>query len=327
MTRALFFAAALAAGVPASAQTRVVTLNAADEVGTPILSRDGDRIAARVGKNRVAVWSVPDSKLLQDLAFADRPLSLIFGRDDQIVVALADGTIEVRAIGSGIAVRRINAPVRQSVLALSGNGRLLASAGGTGQIHLWDESGRLLHSFGHAFGNVTSLAFSPDGAQLASAGLDTDVHFWDVATGKQRASLHDRVLATFSVAFTANGKHLVIGGANGEIEVVDVQTASIARRFPSQQWAVVEVVLSPDGRSIGAAYMNIDSMALPAPLAVWDLASGRIVRRVTPQGVAAASSGFNPTGQFLYTTTKGEELSVWVLPDSTSPSSAPAPRR
>ena len=106
MRRLLFFIVALvAASTPALAQTRVVTLKAADEVGAPILSPSGDRIAARVGKDRVAVWSLPDGKQLQDLKLPERPLSMLFAQGDQMIVALADGGIEVRAIATGAVVR------------------------------------------------------------------------------------------------------------------------------------------------------------------------------------------------------------------------------
>jgi hypothetical protein len=70
---------AIAALMPALAQTRVVTLKAADEVVAAILSPRGDRIAAAVGKDRVAVWSLPDDKLLQELRFPQRTISALLG--------------------------------------------------------------------------------------------------------------------------------------------------------------------------------------------------------------------------------------------------------
>ena len=316
MSRALFVLMALAASMPAVAQTRVVTLKAADEVVAAILSPRGDRIAAAVGKDRVAVWSLPDGKLLQELKFPQRTISALFAPSDQIIVALADGAIEVRAIATGAAVRRIEAGVRQSVLAVSADGRLLASSDRE-QIRLWDSSGKLLRTFSHEFGSMSTLAFSPDGTLLASAGLDANVHVWDVSTGQQKASVRDQLVSTFAMSFTADSRHLVIGGA---IEIVDVQTASIARRFRAEKYAVSSISLSPDGRSVGAAYFDVDGMARPAPLVVWEFASGRVVRRVTPPGAAAMVAGFSTEGRLLYATAKGHELDVWVLPGSGAPS-------
>ena len=127
MTRTLFVLMALALSMPALAQTPVVTLKAADEVAAAILSPRGDRIAAAVGKDRIAVWSLPDGKLLQELKFPARTTAALFAPSDQIIVALADGAIEVRAIATGAEVRRMEADVRQSGLAVSADGRLLAS--------------------------------------------------------------------------------------------------------------------------------------------------------------------------------------------------------
>jgi tricorn protease-like protein len=320
MSRPLFFIVALAASLPALAQTRVVSLKAADEVVGAILSPQGDMIAAAVGKDRIAIWSLPDGKLRQDVKFPQRTTSMLFAPADQIIVALADGAIEVRAIATGAAVRRMEAGDRQPVLAVSADGRLLASSG-TEQIRVWDSSGKLLRTFGHEFGSMASLAFSPDGTLLASAGYDANVHFWDVSTGRQKASVRDQLVATFAMAFTSDGKNLVIGGANGAIEIVDVQAASIARRFRAEKHAVSNISLSPDGRSIGAAYFDTDGMARPAPLAVWELASGRLVRRVTPPGPTAIATGFTADGRLLYAMSKGPELNVWTFPGSSSSSS------
>ena len=317
MSRAFFFVVALAASLPAFAQTRVVSLNAAADIGATTLSPRGDRIAAAVGKDRVAIWSLPDGKLLQDMQFPQRPVSVLFAEPGQVIVALANGAIEVRTIASGAAVRRMDASVAQSVLVVSADGRLLASSGSE-HIRLWDVSGKLLRTFGHEFGDVASLAFSPDGTLLASAGYDANVYFWDVSTGQRKSSLRDQVLSTFSVMFTPDGKNLVIGGANGAVEVADVQTASIARRLPADTHAVVNVSVSPDGRSIGASYIDVDGMSRPAPVAVWELASGRVVQRAVPPGPPAMVVGFSSDGRLLYATAKGQELEVWALPSSSA---------
>jgi len=312
MSRVLFVFVALAASMPAWAQTPVVTLKAADQIGAAVLSPRGDRIAAAVGKDRVAVWSLPDGKLLRELTFPERPIAALFAPSDQIIIALAGGVIEFRSIATGEAVRRIEAGVRQSVLAVSADGRLLATSQ-MAEIRLWDASGKLLRTVSHELGATATLAFSPDGTLLASAGYDANVHFWDVSTGQRKASVRDQVLASFAISFTADGRNLIIGGASGAIEIADVQTGAIARRLRTEKHAVSSLSLSADGRSIGATYFDVDGMARPAPLVVWELASGRVVNRVTPPGAPPMTAGFAADGRLLYATAKGQEMTVWVL--------------
>jgi hypothetical protein len=81
-----------------------------------------------------------------------------------------------------------NHPADVTALALSPDGRVLASADRDGGQHFWDlASGKeLRRATGHQ-GYVTALAFSPDGKVLASSSTDTTLLLWDVADLARRA--------------------------------------------------------------------------------------------------------------------------------------------
>jgi WD40 repeat protein len=321
LSRLLFVSVGLAIAVPAAAQTRIASVKAAGEIVEAALSSRGERIAARVGRDRIVIWSVPDAAQLQDLQLPAPTAALLFDPAGNLIVALADGAIEVRDAASGRVSRRMEAGARQSVLAVSPDGRLLASSG-MEVIRLWDSSGTLLRTFGHAFGNLASLSFSPDATTLVSSGFDTDVHLWDVATGQQKASMRDRLLATFSTAFSGDGKNLVIGGAAGAIEIVDPRTASAVRKLRVEKYAVGQVSVSPDGRSVAAIYFDTAGMSRPAPLSVLDLASGRVLRRVQLPDGPAYTAGFAADGRLLYVTVRKQELTLWAASGGqTTPSS------
>jgi WD40 repeat protein/serine/threonine protein kinase len=100
----------------------------------------------------------------------------------------------------------------------------LATAGGDGEVILWDSlTGKIVNEMrGH--GNfVKSLAFTPDGTRLASGGEDQFVKLWDVTTGDEVLTLPSHAGRVVSVAFSADGKRLAAATLDGFIEIWDAR--------------------------------------------------------------------------------------------------------
>jgi WD40 repeat protein len=71
-------------------------------------------------------------------------------------------------------------------LAISPDGKIIASAGSPSTIQLWDAlTGKRIRCLESSEPWIYSLAFLPDGKTLLSSGEGQAILFWDVATGKQ----------------------------------------------------------------------------------------------------------------------------------------------
>jgi WD40 repeat protein/serine/threonine protein kinase len=128
-----------------------------------------------------------------------------------------------------------------------------------GDLRLWNmQTGQLIRRFFGHDKTVSSVAFSPDGRILAS-GSGGVVVLSDVQTGEELRRLTYPSNATSSIirstigslAFSADGRHLISGGAT--ISVWDVETGEELRRFGVLQprsGDVIAVGGTHDGRQI-----------------------------------------------------------------------------
>jgi WD40 repeat protein len=185
-------------------------------------SADSSLLAARSANGMIVVWSVdapsaprtiqrPRLRESTRLLFSAVGPTLIVGSDlDGMLECLDPRTL--RRVGEIHAGPGANT----EALALSPDGRRVATIGPNGAPQLWDLISRSkAKELGRPAGAMGPLAFAPDGNTLVGGDSDGNVHFWNVASGDFIATLPAHTASCRSIAFSPDGRWLATA------EVVD----------------------------------------------------------------------------------------------------------
>ncbi len=188
---------------------------------------NGQTLASGSIDGTVKVWRVNDGKLLHSL-------------NHEITSTLTSPV-------NGKVLKIWNTKTSFSGVSFSPDGKILAGAGNTAVIKLWDAINgteiRILT--GHQY-ECLSVAFSPDGKILACGSRDGTIKLWEVESGKELRTLTGHSDDVKSVAFNNDGKILASGSLDGTVKLWELATGKELADLTAfdDEW----LVATPDGR-------------------------------------------------------------------------------
>jgi WD40 repeat protein len=198
-------------------------------------------------------------------------------------------------------------------VALSPDGRHALSGSDDGTVRLWDvETGSEIRRFEGHEGMVRAVAFSPDGRLAATGnaaygpGYATDrsknyVRLWEVETGRLIRRCEGFTHAINSLAFSPDGRHVLIGGED-LVGVWDIQTGQTVRRFHDPPFNTASVAFSPDGELAISGHRTLDLATRTwiedgCVAILWDVKTGRQIRRLRGHTSPVTSVAYSPDGR------------------------------
>ncbi len=233
-----------------------------------------------------------------------------------LAVSDVEGTVGLYGTQRADLARRLTVSESSvSSLAFSPDGRLLGITSADHLVRIWDVvANRLLWvSPGAPIGFMRDVAFSPDGGKIAAVADDANVYVWDVSTGTLSNTFEDTLMASFGLAFTRDGKHLMVGGASSEIFVLNLSAGTLEQTFGRERNVVASLKLSPRGDMVASRYRNPADTAKPAPIIVWDIASGKAKFKLEIPNTHFGAVSWNESGMFVTSWSDGG-LHVWTVP-------------
>jgi len=291
------------------------------------------------------LWDVKTGDLREVLTGHTAPVvGLDFSQDSRYVLtASADKTARIWAAGDGfqrealvghgatvVAARFVNG--RTKVVTASGDGTVrfwdaqfeppmttigrhagkalgvafvtttsAVSAGADGTVRLWDVRHRRLTRTFTAGVPLTDVAATS--TTIAASATDGRVFLWHVNGGS--AGTVSGPAPARSVAFSADGRELVVAGGDKSVRVYRVAGATVAATL-AHPAVVNDAVFSPDGKLVATA--GSDDVAR-----IWRVADQKVLHALAGHDDQVLGVAFSHDGKLLVTASRDHDLRIWSV--------------
>jgi WD40 repeat protein len=156
---------------------------------------------------------------------------------------------------------------------------------------------------------IQSPVFSPGARYVAIGHGDppTSVGIWDIESGQRAATLIQANKAEpGAYAFSPDGRWLVVGDANGRLNVWDTRTWTTSKAWQGHPNKVQAVEFSPDGRLLATGSDD-------TTVRLWNAFDDSEVGVLRGDAGQVYSIGFSPDGQTLAVGTADGIVKLWNL--------------
>lgn len=219
-------------------------------------SPDGKTLASGgwIGDPKARIWDIASGKLLQELGYSKTAVCFVaFAPDGQTLASCMDMEIAVWNLKYGKLKWQAKASGPIDSIAISPDGRRLASANGDLTVSLWDfESGKIVRTLPAQQVIATgsqAVMFAPDGKALATGGFrDGKVRIWDVQTGRMIRQFGTKEGMVMCLAFAPDGK-TITSVERGEVRLWEVGTGKQLRKWPDGPIRS-GLAFTPDGKTL-----------------------------------------------------------------------------
>jgi WD40 repeat protein len=284
------------------------------------LSADGQLLASGSADGTVRLWEASTGRLLATLeGHTGGVWGVALSADGRLLASGSlDGTLRLwdprsaSSAGHGAPSGRLLATLQPTGavfgVALSADGRLLASGGADGTVQLWEmPSGRLLATLQGHTGPVCGLALSPDGRLLASGSQDGTVRQWEPSTGRLLATLHGHTGPVYGAAMSPDGRMLASSSEDGTVRLWEGPSGRLLATLQGHDSGVLGVALSADGQLLASGSQD-------QTVRLWDAPSGRLMSTLQGHTSGVRRVALSADGRLVASGSADGTVRLWDTP-------------
>lgn len=227
------------------------------------INKSGEWLAFGSSKHgQLLVWEwQSESYILKQQGHLDSMNSLTYSPDGQKIITTADdGKIKVWDVVSGFCIVTFTEHTGGvTACQFSKRGNVLFTSSLDGSVRAWDLIRyRNFRTFtAPSRLPFSSLAVDPSGEVICAGSQDSfDIHVWSVQTGQLLDRLAGHEGPVVSLAFAADGSHLISGSWDHTIRVWSIFGRSQTSEPLQLQSDVLGVAFRPDGKQIAASSLD-----------------------------------------------------------------------
>ena len=192
-------------------------------------------------------------------------------------------------------------------LAISPDGRLLATAGNDGSTYIWDSDGASKTRLTGHEGAVNTVAFNPAGDQLVTASNDQTARLWRI-DGTLIRTFRNPGAAVMNAIWRPDGQVILTVDQNNMLVLWNVNGEQI-QTFDAVSLAIFYLQFAPSGETV--LMLNDASRVV-----VWNTRTSAWLTLNESSDIDTLSAVFSPDGQHILTAEADGTANIWALDGS-----------